>query len=54
MRAKFIGRADDADTDSYSDSDFDNNKIIDENAADVDENMKKKMDNINKELLEKR
>jgi hypothetical protein len=54
LRQKIIGRTDDADTDSYSDEDFD----IDEEALKLggaaDEKEKLKVEHNNIELLEKR
>jgi len=54
MGAKLTGKRDDADTDSYSDTDF--NGLDDlERRLDVDEDKKlRKAERINLELLEKR
>jgi hypothetical protein len=54
LGAKLTGKRDDADTDSYSDTDF--NEVDDlEKSLDVDEDKnRKKTERINLELLEKR
>ncbi|CAF3469754.1 unnamed protein product [Rotaria socialis] len=53
IRSKLIGRTDDADTDSYSDSDFDENATTNKKGQSLDENAQKKMQLNNIELLEK-
>jgi hypothetical protein len=51
---KVTGRADGADSDSYSDSEFDGNELGHTTAGPVDKAEKHKMDYNNVELLEKR
>ena len=54
FRRKFVGRTDDADTDSHSDSDFDADEGIEGTSRLIDEKEKLKVDFNNIELLEKR
>jgi hypothetical protein len=51
---KFVGRADDADTDSYSDSDFDRIDYPERTLGTMTEEEKFKVEHNNLELLEKR
>ncbi|UJR23948.1 hypothetical protein I4U23_026916 [Adineta vaga] len=52
LRTKFVGRADDADTDSYSDSDFNADGEL-KSSDPVDEEKKQKIERGNIELLQK-
>ena len=56
FRVKFVGRADDADSDSYSDSEFEgiDDQDMAEDATPLTEEEKMRMRHNHKELLEKR
>ncbi|CAF1359491.1 unnamed protein product [Rotaria magnacalcarata] len=53
IRSKLIGRTDDADTDSCSDSEFDEKQNVDKNGTILKENIQKRMEENNVELIEK-